>query len=75
MRHASAVFVMPCLLACAPPAPTNPVDLPYSACGAMADLRSSLTGGPETSPESNARMRRLGVRCVGESENAVRARY
>ena len=40
-------------------------DLPYSACGDMAPLRSNLTGTPDPSPKSDAVLRRLGVRCVG----------
>ena len=41
------------------------VDLPYSACGDMAALRTNLTGAPDPSPKSDAILRRLGVRCVG----------
>ncbi len=78
MRRVSATFVLPCVIACtagAPPAPGVPIELSYSACGAMADLRSHLTGGPEPTAESDALLHRLGVRCIGEGEGAVRARY
>ena len=51
-------------------------DLPYSACGDMAALRSNLTGAPEPSPKSDAILRRLGVRCVGPAAAPrVRQRY
>ena len=52
------------------------IDLPYSACGDMAALRSNLTGTPEPSPKSDAILRRLGVRCVGPAAAPrVRQRY
>ena len=52
------------------------IDLPYSACGDMADLRANLTGAPEPSPKSDAILRRLGVRCVGPAAAPrVRQRY
>jgi hypothetical protein len=51
-------------------------DLPYSACGDMAPLRSNLTGTPDPSPKSDAVLRRLGVRCVGPAAAPrVRQRY
>ena len=51
-------------------------DLPYSACGDMAPLRSNLTGTPDPSPKSDAILRRLGVRCVGPAAAPrVRQRY
>jgi hypothetical protein len=51
-------------------------DLPYSACGDMAALRSNLTGAPEPSQKSDAVLRRLGVRCVGPAAAPrVRQRY
>ena len=52
------------------------IDLPYSACGDMAALRSNLTGTPDPSPKSDAILRRLGVRCVGPAAALrVRQRY
>jgi hypothetical protein len=52
------------------------VDLPYSACGNMAALRTNLTGTPDPSPRSDAVLRRLGVRCVGPAAAPrVRQRY
>jgi hypothetical protein len=52
------------------------IDLPYSACGDMAALRSNLTGTPDPSPKSDAILRRLGVRCVGPAAAPrVRQRY
>ena len=56
--------------------PVSDVDLPYSACGDMAPLRSNLTGTPDPSPKSDAILRRLGVRCVGPAAAPrVRQRY
>jgi hypothetical protein len=52
------------------------IDLPYSACGDMAVLRANLTGTPDPSPNSDAILRRLGVRCVGPAAAPrVRQRY
>ena len=52
------------------------VDLPYSACGDMAALRTNLTGAPDPTPKSDAMLRRLGVRCVGPvAAPRVRQRY
>jgi hypothetical protein len=52
------------------------LDLPYSACGDMAALRTNLTGAPDPSPRSDAILRRLGVRCVGPAAAPrVRQRY
>jgi hypothetical protein len=52
------------------------IDLPYSACGDMAPLRSNLTGAPDPSPKSDAILRRLGVLCVGPAAAPrVRQRY
>jgi hypothetical protein len=64
------------LSACAgqPQAPVE-VDLPYSACGSMAPLRSNLTGTPDHSPRSDAALHRLGVRCVGLAAPPIRPRY
>ena len=57
-------------------APFADVDLPYSACGNMAPLRTNLTGGPDPSAKSDAILRRLGVRCVGPAAAPrVRQRY
>ncbi len=78
MRCLAAAIVLPCLVGCAadpPPAPANPVEQPYSACGAMASLRNNLTGTPYSSAKSDALLHRLGVRCVGEGPPAIRARY
>jgi hypothetical protein len=78
MRIISAAIALPCLVGCAAtaPAPTAEVELPYSACGPMADLRSNLTGSPTPSAKSDAQLHRLGVRCVGEGHpTLVRARY
>jgi hypothetical protein len=58
-----------------PQAPGPEVDLPYSACGDMAALRANLTGTSDSSPRSDAILRRLGVRCVGARPLQVRARY
>ena len=56
--------------------PISDIDLPYSACGDMAPLRSNLTGTPDPSPKSDAILRRLGVRCVGPTAAPrVRQRY
>ncbi len=78
MRILCAAIVLPWLLGCAaspPPAPTAQVELPYSACGTMADLRTNLTGTPYPSAKSDAVLMSLGVRCVGEGYPTVRARY
>ena len=57
-------------------APFADVDLPYSACGDMAALRTNLTGAPDPSPKSDAILRRLGVRCVGPATAPrIRQRY
>ncbi|MGC2786762.1 MAG: hypothetical protein WA397_23590 [Roseiarcus sp.] len=57
-------------------APFVDVDLPYSACGDMAELRTNLTGAPDPSARSDAILRRLGVRCVGPVvAPRVRQRY
>jgi hypothetical protein len=71
----SAIFA-PCLLGCAAsPPPTSQVMLPYSACGAMADLRNNLTATPYPSAKSDALLQTLGVRCVGAGYPAVSARF
>ena len=57
-------------------APFAEADLPYSACGEMAELRTNLTGAPDSTPESDAVLRKLGVRCIGPSTAPrVRQRY
>jgi hypothetical protein len=57
-------------------APFVDVDLPYSACGDMAELRTNLTGAPDPTPKSDIILRRLGVRCVGPvAAPRVRQRY
>jgi hypothetical protein len=78
MRMVSAAIFLPCLIGCAaqPPAPIAQVELPYSACGTMAELRSNLTGTPYPSAKSDALLHRLGVRCVGDGyPTVIRARY
>ncbi len=78
MRMVSAAIVLPCLIGCAaqPRTPYAQVELPYSACEPMADLRSNLTGTRYPSAKSDAVLRRLGVRCISEGyPTAVRARY
>ena len=78
MRMVSAAIVLPCLIGCAAaaPAPAAQVELPYSACEPMAELRSNLTGTPHPSPKSDAVLHRLGVRCIGEGyPAAVHPRY
>jgi len=57
-------------------ASVSDVDLPYSACGDMTALRTNLTGTPDPSPQSDAILRRMGVRCVGPAlAPRVRQRY
>ena len=56
--------------------PFADADLPYSACGDMAALRTNLTGAPDPTPKSDAILRGLGVRCVGPvAAPRVRQRY
>ena len=56
--------------------PVSDADLPYSYCGRMTALRANLTGAPDPSPQSDAILRRLGVRCVGPAAAPrVRQRY
>jgi hypothetical protein len=78
MRMVSAAIVLPWLIGCAaqPRAPYAEVELPYSACEPMAELRSNLTGAPDPSAKSDALPHRLGVRCVGYAyPTRVHARY
>jgi hypothetical protein len=57
-------------------APFADIDLPYSACGDMAALRTNLTGAAEPTLKSDAILRRLGVRCIGPVvAPRVRQRY
>ena len=51
--------------------------LPYAACGDMATLRANLTGAPDVTPESDATLKSLGVRCVAAypPPPPVRERY
>jgi hypothetical protein len=75
MRIATAAILLPCLLDCAaagqPPAAAVGVELPYSACEAMASLRSNLTGTSYPSAKSDGLLDELGVRCIGEGYPAV----
>jgi hypothetical protein len=66
MRITSLAIVLPWLVGCAAtrPFPTAQVELPYSACEPMPNLRSNLTGTPYPSPKSDAVLRKLGVRCI-----------
>lgn len=78
MRLICAAIALPCLVGAAaaqPPALGPEVPLPYSACGTMAPLRTSLTATPDPSLKSDAILHRLGVRCVGARTAPVRARY
>jgi hypothetical protein len=78
MRIIPAAIVLPFLAGCAaqPPAPYAQVELPYSACEPMATLRANLTGTPAPSAKSDAVLRRVGVRCVGDVyPSVVRPRY
>lgn len=78
MRLICAAIAVTCLTGAAaaqPPASGPEVPLPYSACGAMAPLRTNLTATPDRSPRSDAILHRLGVRCMGARGPQVRARY
>jgi hypothetical protein len=77
MRIICAVIFLLCPLGFAAAQPQAPaeVDLPYSACGSMAPLRSNLTGTPDHSTRSDAALHRLGVRCVGLAAPPIRPRY
>jgi hypothetical protein len=72
MRIINAAAILFLLGGCAvqPPAPYAQVALPYSACGAMAGLRSNLTASLTPSARSDAQLHRLGVRCIGDSAGA-----
>ena len=68
------------LSACAPTVPPMPyadqASLPYSACGDMGAIRANLTGAPEATPQSDAILRRLGVRCVASyPRSLIRVKY
>jgi hypothetical protein len=41
----------------------------------MTSLRANLTGNSAVTPQSDALLSSLGVRCIGEGAPAVRARY
>lgn len=68
MRLTSLAVLALSLSACAPVWPPMPYNraasLPYQSCGDMAALRANLTGAPDRTPESDAILTRLGVRCV-----------
>ena len=72
-------LLIPCLAACMPNPPPSPYSLaarlPYPACGDMATLRANLTGTPWETPQSDAELRALGVRCVGEGPIVLHTRY
>ncbi len=65
-----AIVLAASLFGCGPVSPGAPYglapDLPYAACGDMTSLRANLTGAAAPSPQSDAMLRELGVRCVGE---------
>jgi len=69
------------LSGCAPAWPPMPYNhaatLPYASCGDMAALRANLTGAPDVTPESDAILKTLGVRCVAgfAPPPPIRARY
>jgi hypothetical protein len=79
MRTIYAAIALSCLIgttSAQPQAPVAEVDLPYSACGDMAVLRANLTGTPNPTPQSDANLWRLGVRCIGPADAPrVRQRY
>ena len=80
MRMSIVALLALSLSACAPAWPPMPyarqVSLPYAACGDMAALRANLTGAPDPTPQSDAILRRLGVRCIAPyPPTSVRARY
>jgi hypothetical protein len=78
MRMASAVIVLPLLAGCTttPPVPSGRVELGYSACEPMTELRNNLTATPYPSAKSDSILHSLGVRCIGEVyPAAARARY
>ncbi len=81
MRMSIVAFLALTLSACAPVGPPMPYarqpSLPYAACGDMTTLRANLTGNSAVTPESDAILRRLGVRCVASypPPPALRARY
>jgi hypothetical protein len=47
----------------------------YNHCGQMAALRNNLTATPYPSPDSNALLEALGVRCIGSAYSTIHARY
>ena len=64
------------LCGCEPNPPGAPYSLsprlPYAACGDMATLRANLTGNGDPSLQSDATLRALGVRCLGQGPVVVR---
>jgi hypothetical protein len=77
LRIIYAAIALPCLVgSSAAQPPAAEVDLPYAACGDMAVLRANLTGTPNPTPQSDANLRRLGVRCIGPADAPrIRQRY
>jgi hypothetical protein len=81
MRMTIAGLFALSLSACAPAWPPMPynraVSLPYDSCGDVAALRANLTGAPDRTPESDALLKALGVRCLADypPPPAIRARY
>ena len=64
---------------CAANPPAGPYALAptvaYPNCGNMSALRNNLTATPYPSPDSDAQLEALGVRCIGNGGSPVRARY
>ncbi len=81
MRMSIVGLLAASLSACAPVGPPMPyarqASLPYAACGDMRTLRANLTGNSDATPESDAILRPLGVRCLAPypPPPAIRARY
>ncbi len=81
MRMTMAGLLALSLSACAPSWPPMPYarqpTLPYAACGDMAAIRANLTGAPDATPQSDAILKTLGVRCVAgyPPPPAIRVRY
>jgi hypothetical protein len=78
MRKLVLAMLTPTLAACVSPQPapySQEPTAPYQACGDMAALRANLTGSPAATPASEAILRKLGVRCLVSSPDALRARY
>jgi hypothetical protein len=79
MRFTWAAISLICSVGCATAQQTtrvSEIDLPFSACGNMTDLRANLTGISDPTSKSDAMMRQLGVRCVGPATAPrIRQRY